>query len=186
MENHVLFIGNVSAHLVTLMSGIASFGIAVWQAYKKNPISEKVFWVIGVICLLVAVDSAWQDEHRNTRVVIAEKAVEVGTKNSCIEDARVDHAYLVGLQGLNTSERETIDRQQQANDAQQRDVSSCVVSLGKMNPMVREKISVFSIPVATKDAASNRLVGMFTPHKVYLAELVITKNETQPRPNGAL
>jgi hypothetical protein len=75
MHPHWLFIGNVAAHLVALMSGIASFLMATWEHWKKRKIESRVFFFVGVICLCVAFDQAWQDEHRNSQLIIEEKAL---------------------------------------------------------------------------------------------------------------
>lgn len=186
MGIHFLFLGNVAAHLVALMSGIASFVLATVQAVRKSPLSARIFWVVGALCLLFAFDQAWQDEHRNTQAVAVEKAAAVSSATSCIQDARVEQVYTKGLQSLNDSQRATIDNEQLVNGRQQSAVNSCVISLGKMNPIVNREISVIKIPVAMRDATSNRFVGMFTPHKVYVAELIITTNQTEARPVGDL
>jgi hypothetical protein len=62
---HWLFVGNVLSHLVASMSGIVSFGIAIYEAAKKKKFETWAFFAIGLICLTVAFDQAWQDEHRN-------------------------------------------------------------------------------------------------------------------------
>jgi hypothetical protein len=176
MGIHVLFIGNVLSHLVALMSGIASFAIAVWQAVKKHKISERIFWVIGALCLLMAFDQSWQDEHRNTQVVIVEKASEVGAKNSCFNDLRVQDAYVKGVESLNSSQRQTIDNQRNVNEKQQSAVNSCVISLGKMNPVINTKIVVLNVPI-----------GEVTKHyrEAYYSEMIITTNRLI-RPVGNL
>jgi hypothetical protein len=185
MQLHILFVGNVAAHWVALMSGIASVIVATYENIRNKPILARWFWVVALVCLAAACDGAWQDEHRNTETVKAEKSAQAGLANSCINDARVEHAYMEGLQGLNASQRQTIDKQQQANDVQQRDVASCVVSLGKMNPKVREEIVVVPISLFTMDK-TGKLVSKIGLLKVYVSLLVITTNEVQPRFHGTL
>ncbi len=138
MDNHILFIGNVASHLVALMSGIASFCIALWQAYKKHPLPERIFWFVGIICLLVAFDSAWQDEHRNARVVISEKASEVGLKTSCLADKRIDALTNQFLQLQLNSQSGTLSKTQADLTGQQQNLNkaqsltnSCLIILGK-------------------------------------------------------
>jgi len=103
MGDHFLFFHNVSAHLVALMSGIVSFGIGIWEKAKKNsnPIHARAFWIIAALCLIVAFDEAWQDEHRNAQVVIAEKALEVSAKGN--SDAAFNSC--VGMPGLDRHTR---------------------------------------------------------------------------------
>jgi hypothetical protein len=79
MHTHWLFAGNVIAHLVASMSGFVSFGIAVYEAFKGKEFEGWAFFAIGAICLIVAFDQAWQDEHRNAEILIAQRAAaEVG------------------------------------------------------------------------------------------------------------
>ncbi len=74
MRNHFLFFGNVFAHLVASMSGVVSFCIAIWEAFKKKKIESRVFFIVGALFLLVACDQAWQDEHGNVKTLTVEKS----------------------------------------------------------------------------------------------------------------
>lgn len=185
MLHHWLFIGNVAEHLVALMSGVASFIIATVEAVRKKPLIARWFWVLGGICLLIACDQAWQDEHRNTQVAESEKGAQVALADFCRQDKRVEDALYAGSQGMVASQRETLDRQQLSNDTQQRDVSSCVVSLGKMNPKVREEIDVIVIPYGIRDLKGN-FVSQSALLKTYLSILFVTTNETELRFHGNL
>lgn len=142
-----LLIANVASHFLALMGGIVSFGVAVWEAIKKRKIRERVFWTIGAICLLVAFDMSWKDEHKNTQTVISEKAAEVSAKNSCFNDLKVLKTYVQGVELMNSTQRQTIDQQRDMNERQQSAVNSCVISLGKMNPVINTKIVVLNLPV---------------------------------------
>jgi hypothetical protein len=98
----------------------------------------------------------------------------------------VEHASFTGLQELNNAQRETIDKQQLSNDAQQRDISSCVVSLGKLNPKIREQFAVITIPLATTNV-SGKLVDSATTLLVrYLLEVLVVTNEIEPRFRGKI
>jgi hypothetical protein len=55
------------------MSGIASFIMSAIQHAKNKQTESRAFLIAGIICLLVAFDQAWQDEHRNSQILIAEK-----------------------------------------------------------------------------------------------------------------
>ena len=74
-SGHWLFAQNVFAHLVASMSGVASFIIAMYEHSRQRKVTSRAFFVIGVICLVMAFDQAWQDEHNNTNNLIAEKSV---------------------------------------------------------------------------------------------------------------
>jgi hypothetical protein len=77
MHSHWLFIYNVGAHLVASMSGVASFIFAIIEHARGKKIETWAFSVVGAICLIVAFDQAWQDEHRNSEVMKSEKATAV-------------------------------------------------------------------------------------------------------------
>lgn len=81
MHNHFLFIGNSFAHLVASMSGIASFIFAIIEHIRKKQIETWAFAIVGSICLIVAFDQSWQDEHRNAEVLIAEKSSLVSERD---------------------------------------------------------------------------------------------------------
>jgi hypothetical protein len=186
MGIHFLFIGNVTAHLVALMSGIASFLIAIYETAKRRSITARWFWAIGLLCVFFAADQAWQDEHRNTETVKNEKSAAVAAANTCAQNRLIADTYTRGLEELNREQRERIDHQQTTNDAQQHDVSSCVISLGKMNPKVRQEIRVVLIPIGTVAAGTNKFTTRFGPGREYLNEAVVTTNEDQVRPSGYL
>src|ERR1700683_3263719 len=77
MHNHWLFIGNVLAHLVASMSGIASFAFSMWEHSRNKKIESRAFFIVGVLCLIIAFDQAWQDEHRNAETLTGERAVAI-------------------------------------------------------------------------------------------------------------
>jgi hypothetical protein len=81
MHDHWLFIWNVLGHLVASMSGLVSFGVAIYEAFNKKKFETWAFFVIGALCLTVAFDQAWQDEHRNAQLLISEKANAIEEKN---------------------------------------------------------------------------------------------------------
>jgi hypothetical protein len=81
MHTHWLFIHNVAAHLVASMSGVASFIFAIIEHARGKKIETWIFSVVGAICLIVAFDQAWQDEHRNGEILTNEKAVAVSDRD---------------------------------------------------------------------------------------------------------
>jgi hypothetical protein len=74
MHDHWLFTWNVLSHLVASMSGFASFLMSLWEHSRRRKIESRVFFIVGVLCLVIAFDQAWQDEHRNSEILKAEKA----------------------------------------------------------------------------------------------------------------
>jgi hypothetical protein len=75
-----LFVWNMLAHLVALMSGLVSFGFAIYENWKNKKTESWVFFAISLICLMIACDQAWQDEHRNVEALIAEKSSAVSER----------------------------------------------------------------------------------------------------------
>jgi hypothetical protein len=53
---HFWFLGNVAAHWVALMSGIASVIVATYETIKKRAIVARAFWLVALICLATACD----------------------------------------------------------------------------------------------------------------------------------
>jgi len=185
MHNVPLFIGNVAAHLVALMSGIASFIFATIEQVRNKPILARWFWVVGAVCLLSACEQAWQDEHRNTQAAENDKAVVASQNATCGVNYLVEQALYAGSQDLVRSQRETIDKLQLSGFAQQRDVSSCVVSLGKMNPIVRLKITVIMDPFATMDTQGH-VDPPRASKKKQMTELFVVTNVEQQNFRGLL
>jgi hypothetical protein len=74
VHTHWLFAWNVLSHLVASMSGIASFMFSMWEHVRGKKIESRAFFIVGVLCLMIAFDQAWQDEHNNIKVLIGEKS----------------------------------------------------------------------------------------------------------------
>ena len=55
------------------MSGIASFIFAAVEHIRGKKTESRAFLAVGVICLTLAFDQAWQDEHNNVKVLIGDK-----------------------------------------------------------------------------------------------------------------
>jgi hypothetical protein len=86
MYNHWQFIWNVASHLVASMSGLASFCFSLWEHSRQKKLESRVFFIVGVICLAVAFDQAWQDEHRNSEVLKAQKQTLSEEKQSVSDE----------------------------------------------------------------------------------------------------
>jgi hypothetical protein len=44
-----LFLAAVASHYVVLMSGIVSFGFALWRRAKRRPVTDAFFWIIAIV-----------------------------------------------------------------------------------------------------------------------------------------
>jgi hypothetical protein len=160
MGIHFLFIGNVAAHLVALMSGIATFGIAIWENIKKHPIRARSFWIVSAFFLLVAVDQAWQDEHRNSEVLIGQKSAVYAEKNACEQQQAIREAYTRGLEGNTLKQQQSIEEQRNFNSKQQDTLNTCVVSL--VSATKPEKFAVFARGVRLPVSRSLPMFGRET------------------------
>src|SRR5580693_9852215 len=77
------FLLAVANHWVSLMSGIASVGIALWLRFRnKTDIDSTWFWGVGFVCLFLAFFFAWQDEF--------EKSVELDKKIAELSETQMD------------------------------------------------------------------------------------------------
>jgi hypothetical protein len=156
------------------MSGIASFILATVSAVKKKPVVAKWFWVAGAICLVAACDGAWQDEHRNSQVMAQEKSSIASDYGRCQSNAQIEAAYMRGLEQSNLNQRQTVDEQRKQNMNQQNAVNNCVVSLGKMNPLINTKIGAVAIQVATETKPPAIRFG--SPIVTYYYAIVLSAN----------
>src|SRR5258708_2590141 len=111
MHEHTLFVSNVLAHLVALMSGIVSFILAIAQEVRKKPHASLAFWIIGAICLLTAFDQAWRDEHHNTQVLIDQKSEASGKLATCAGDLKVTTQKSDFLDSQNKTQQTLINSQ---------------------------------------------------------------------------
>jgi hypothetical protein len=172
----LFYFGTVFAMLVLFIEKIS-------KPLKKS-------WFVGaaITCLFIACYQCWLDEHHNTETIIQEKALQVGMKNTCLSDLRVETAFSKGQESLNGSQRQALDRQQDTMEKQQSAVNNCVVSLGKMNPVVRREVHVIVIPFGVTTKNSTAFISRFAanPNKVYMEEVVIATNEDEQRPSGYL
>jgi hypothetical protein len=167
--------------------GFCLFVFTLVERRRGRPVSWKtytsllfcMFWFFGTF-------SAWHDSQKNLRLVIRQRESDTGELGSCKANLQTQNALVKSWQDRFTDQQKTINALQAPQLQQQATINSCVLSLGKMNPILRKQVSVIPIAVGTKDAASNRFVGPFTPHKVYLEELIIATNVIEERPIGDL
>jgi len=120
MHDHLLFMGNVFGHLVASMSGFVSFAISICEAFRKKKFETWAFFVVGALCLIVAFDQAWQDEHRNAQILIAEKSSVMAEKTFWKDQAYAKDAALNRTQELFAQNYTAlVGEQTTANKAQQ-------------------------------------------------------------------
>jgi hypothetical protein len=99
---------------------------------------------------------------------------------SCQGDLRVQTEKSGLLQSQRDAQQVTINSQQGQLNSQQGTMNSCVVSLGKMNPLINTKFAAWSWPIM--DHVEQ---GPGSLHATHWLELVITTNHTSS-PTGTL
>jgi hypothetical protein len=146
MHNHWLFIGNVIAHLVASMSGLASFAFSLWEHSRQKKLESRVFFIVGFICLIVAFDQAWQDEHRNSQVLIAEKSSLASENEFWKSQSYQKDAALRSLNGLLVQNFTTLSQEQQVESKTQEAGSDAQKSLAQL----ASKILDINTPIQQK------------------------------------
>lgn len=171
------FLGALGSHLITLLAGcVLTVMLGVLQKYVfKRPLSVKEDVAILLIFLFFACFQAARDEHRNTQIVIAEKSTAVGEQNSCLTDYRVEQAFSKGLQNMNNAQRTTIDNQTGLFAKQQGAINSCVVSLGKLNPVITERTTALAMPTPVRVQNTGELL------KNLFVIVILTNHKLEPR-----
>lgn len=187
MATFFLFISDLFHQVLFYFGTVFAMGMLFIEKVIR-PVSKKWFLAASLICLFVACYQSWLDEHRNTTTVIGEKAVEAGANNTCQSDLRAENTFASGQESLINSQRQSIDQSQQTIGKQQTAVNTCVVSLGKMNPIVRREVHVILIPFGIRTKTSTAFISRYAsnPDKVYMEEIVITTNEDEVRASGYL
>lgn len=142
MHEHGLFVSNVFAHLVALMSGIASFGFAVYETVKNKPIRSRVFWAIGTLCLLIAFDQAWRDEHHNAEQTAAARERDTSELGGCKGDLKAAMTRADVFERQAGSQQANLNAVVAAFSSQQAAVNNCVVALVKTGTPPRLRITV--------------------------------------------
>jgi hypothetical protein len=119
MHNYWLFIRNVLAHWVAAMSGIVSLALGIVEYFRKRQTEAKLFAVVACVFLMPAFYQAWQDEHHNSEILIAEKSTAVSERDFWRQQAyRKDDALRSRDQLLAQNYTALIGEQGTANKAQ--------------------------------------------------------------------
>jgi hypothetical protein len=168
-----LFLSDLFHQALFYIGGVFAFFVMFIEKIYK-PIKKEWFLIIAAIFFFFATYQTWIDEHRNTQAVIAEKATAIGALNSCNTELRVQNARAEGIESLNSSLQNTIDDLQNTNGKQQSAVNSCVISLGKMNPIINTKIAALAVSIGSFHADAP---GRATQ---YAFAMIITTNRQTP------
>ena len=101
---------------------MVAFGL--FEKFRHKETAKWLFWGLATVLLLVAFYQAWSDEHRNSQVLIDEKADIRGKLASCTGDLRASDGVRQLLEAQTRSQQLTIN-------AQQSTTNTCVVTLAK-------------------------------------------------------
>ena len=154
------------------------------SAEKKN-ISWQAYVSIVVTFCLYAIFAAWQDEHRNTAAANTEKSSYASQFNECTVDLKGVRGTLRDKESLADSLQRGIFALAGPQAQQAANIASCINNLSKMNPIIREKISVIQSPFATV-GYDGKEVNRNSPLKRYITELFVITNEPERTFHGKL
>jgi len=125
-------------HLQRLLIGkrIATGGfvtaiIGVYERWQKKSLSWQLYVFIIVSFCLYAVFAAWQDEHRNTAIVITEKSSYSSRFNECAVDLRSVRSTLRDKESLADSLQRGIVALAGPQAQQAANIASCINNLAK-------------------------------------------------------
>jgi hypothetical protein len=181
-----LFIFAVLTHWQSLVTGgIVIAAVNIYERKKKTTLPWQSYaFILGAFCLY-SIFAAWQDEHHNTANAKTDKSTFASQASACAADLKAAKNSLEDKQSLVSTLQTAFTASQAPQEQQAANIASCITSLSKMNPKIREEIVVVPIPIASVNS-KGMFVGSATLLKSYLTELIITTNETEPRFHGML
>jgi hypothetical protein len=101
-------------------------------------------YLIVLFCTFwfLATFSAWRDADRNLQSVIAQRTKDTGDLGKCSGNLQTQTALKESWQERYADQQKTINAFQGPQFQQQATLNSCVVSLGKLNPIVNTNTGV--------------------------------------------
>jgi hypothetical protein len=123
---------------------------------------------------------AWRDADRNLQSVIAQRTKDTGDLGKCSGNLQTQTALKESWQERYADQQKTINAFQGPQFQQQATLNSCVVSLGKLNPIVNTNTGVTIFSVASETSSS--ILGST---KTYFLGIVISTNR-RVNPEGTL
>ena len=130
MHTLILFLRNLFNHGIAWVGGALTVA-PVFSGQLESLLStrpktktlvQKIFknlQTVAIICLLVACYLAWDDEHHNTGVVIAEKAEKASQANTCLLKFALQGRYAKGLESSNQKQQQNLEETRNFTDKQQ-------------------------------------------------------------------
>jgi hypothetical protein len=156
--------------------GFLLFLLSWYERHRKKTVSRKTyvavlfcpFWFFGTF-------SAWHDAQKNLKSVILQREKDTGDLGICTSNLRTESTLKVSWQDRFADQQKVINSLQSPQLQQQATLNSCVVSLGKMNPIVNTKPGVVVIQVATETKPP--IVRFGLPTKTYWYAIVLSINK---------
>jgi hypothetical protein len=133
MHTHWLFTLNVGAHLVASMSSLVSFSIAIYEATRKKKFETWAFFAIGALCLIVSFDQAWNDEHRNSEVLKAQKSAAIDEREFWKAQSYLKDEALRSRDQLLAQNYGALIGQQSTSNLSQASLSKLSTKIAEMN-----------------------------------------------------
>jgi len=135
-----------------LSGGILAFVLEIGEKLWEWKPKKRVLAIIIGIGLLWSVFAAWRDEHRNTEIVIGEKATAWSQYNQCDKERAIQTTLAAGAAA-------NLAYQQSRNDGQQDLFNKCMLALGATNKPepARVRVKTVGFPVSNKSPAGKDL-----------------------------
>ena len=103
-----LYLANVFSHWVASFGGVALLVFEIWRKAKGKEAHHRIFWGAAAVPLAIGMYQAWLDEHRNSEVLISEKASVWGQYNECQGNLKAEHTKSDLLDNQNRAQQTTI------------------------------------------------------------------------------
>jgi hypothetical protein len=170
-------------HFVVWVTGTGIVGFLLWAAgffqnitrFKLSPrryifVLFCVFWFLGAY-------SAWRDADKNLTDVIVQRSNDNSQLGTCRSELQMKSTFLSAQNESIHTLQSTLNSQQGQLNSQQGTLNSCVVSLGKLNPLVNFKITTLVMPVTAWQKRTR-----FGIEDEYLFEgVIITNHPAEPK-----
>lgn len=157
------------------MSGIVSFTLGIVEYTRKQKTEATIFSIVAALFLIVAFDQAWQDEHRNSQILISEKSLAISEREFWKEQAyEKDGSLRSRDQLLAQNYSALIGEQGAANSAQ----SSLAQLSGKILDITKpEPLTIRTVTFAMENGGA----GVTSTRSVYATEIIgLTNKPVQP------
>jgi len=188
IHNSFVFIGKSTGGFIFDVCVVALAVYRLWRKHGWREMRKKALDSVleGVIIAIIAgaIVFAWklinapaEMQAATEQRVVGERALATQAQadwKTCTGDLSTQTVKAKLLGDQKDAQQVTIDSQQSQLNSQQGTMNSCVVNLGKMNPIINTKTGVTVISVATNTTPSPLRLG--SPTITYFSAIVISTN----------